>query len=146
MFKATVLSTLSFLISVSTLSAQSLLPHQKAANDALQSQLSKEGKDCPGAHSNYEDKVCIAEVASQTEKDFSTFYVNLRELLDPANQKGLEEAQAKWLLYRDATCAAIDELFRQGTAREGMVARCKIQVTRSRMKDLDAIYNLPLHH
>ncbi len=125
---------------------RSPLPHQKAANDALQLQLSKEGKDCLDVRNNYGDMVCMAEVATQTEKDFSTFYENLKAILDQPNQKNLEDAQTKWVVYRHATCQAIDEFFRQGTARVGMVERCEIQVTRSRMKDLDAIYNLPLHH
>lgn len=125
---------------------QSQLPRQKAANDALQSQLSKEGKDCASPSNNYEDKVCIGEVQQQTEKDFSTFYVNLRAILDESSEKNLEDGQAKWVAYRDVTCQAIDDFFREGTARAGKVARCKIQLTRSRMKDLDEIYYLPLHH
>jgi uncharacterized protein YecT (DUF1311 family) len=126
--------------------AQTPLQHQKAANEALQSQLSKERKDCLEARDNYEDKVCISQVAQQTESDFATFYQNLKELLDSTGQTSLEQAQQEWIVYRDRTCKAIDEFLRDGSARVGMVARCEIQLARSRMKDLDAIYNLPLHH
>lgn len=148
MFKAAILPAICTLICLLSVNAQSLPTHQKAANDALQSQFSQEGKDCQDARNNYEDEFCITEIATQTEKDFSIFYENLEAILNlnPTNQKNLEDAQAKWVVYRDATCQAIDNFFQQGTARVGMVARCEIQVTRSRMKDLDAIYNLPLHH
>lgn len=91
-------------------------------------------------------KFASAKCSSQTEKDFSTFYENLRAILDESSQKNLQDGQAKWVAYRDITCQAIDDLFREGTARAGKVARCKIQLTRSRMKDLDAIYYLPLHN
>jgi uncharacterized protein YecT (DUF1311 family) len=146
MFKTPILSGICTLVCLLPVSAQSLLPHQRAANDALQLRLSKEGNDCLDVRNNNGDTFCITEVATQTDKDFSTFYENLKAILDQPNQKNLEDAQTKWVVYRDATCQAIDEFFRQGTARVGMVARCKIHVIRSRMKDLDAIYNLPLHH
>jgi uncharacterized protein YecT (DUF1311 family) len=102
--------------------------------------------DCLEARDNYEDKVCISQVAQQTENDFATFYQNLKELLDSTSQTSLEQAQQEWIVYRDRTCKAIDEFLRDGSARVGLVTRCEIQLSRSRMKDLDAIYNLPLHH
>jgi uncharacterized protein YecT (DUF1311 family) len=126
--------------------AQSPLQHQKAANDALQSQVSKEGKDCLDAKDNYQDKVCISEVFRQTDKDFAVFYDNLKQLLDSTSGINLEQAQQHWLAYREKSCHAIDEFFRDGSARGGLATRCQIQLTRSRMKDLDSLYSLPLHH
>lgn len=134
------------MLSSSAASAQSPIQHQKNANQALQSQLSKEGKDCPEARTNLEDKVCIGQVKQQTEQDFATFFGNLKELLDSTGQANLEDAQQAWLAYRQKSCTAIESLFQGGTGRLGFEARCEIQLTRSRMKDLDAIYNLPLHH
>jgi uncharacterized protein YecT (DUF1311 family) len=129
-----------------TASAQSPEQYQKAANEALHSQLSQEGKDCLNARNNVDDKICINQVAQQTDRDFETFYQNLKQLLDRTAQTSLEQAQQEWMVYRDRSCDAVDQFFRDGTARVGMVARCEIQLERSRMKDLDAIYSLPLHH
>ena len=139
---ACLICTLSFVL----IAAQSPLQHQKAANDALRSQLSKEGKDCPDARDNTEDKLCISEVSQQTDKDFAIFYEHLKQLLDSVSRANLEQAQQQWLLYRDKSCSAIDEFFRDGSARVGLTTRCGIQLTRSRMKDLDSLYALPLHH
>ena len=146
MAKFSILPLIWFLSLAGSANAQTALEPQKAANDVLRSQLSKEGKDCQDARDNFEDKACISLAAQQTETDFAVFYQNLKELLDASGQSNLEEAQRTWTPYRDATCKAIDEFFREGSARVGLVTRCRIQLTRSRMKDLDAIYNLPLHH
>jgi uncharacterized protein YecT (DUF1311 family) len=121
-------------------------PVSKSRERALTSQLQKEGKDCIGATDNLSDRACISEVAQQTEKNLTTFYQNLRALLDSANRNNLERAQQQWLAYRTSSCNAIGELFHGGSARPGLIARCEIQLARSRMKDLHALYNLPLHH
>jgi uncharacterized protein YecT (DUF1311 family) len=146
MVRISILCAFSMLSLAPAAPAQSPLQHQKAANEALRSQLSKEGKDCAQARDNSEDKACIGEALQQTEKEFGVFYDNLEELLDSASRTNLEQAQQQWLGYRRKSCSAIDEFFREGSARAGMTTRCEIQLTRSRMKDLDALYNLPLHH
>jgi uncharacterized protein YecT (DUF1311 family) len=146
MARISILWIFSMLSLVPAATAQSPLQHQKAANEALRSQLSKEGKDCQEARDNSEDKACIGEVLQQTERDFGVFYDNLEALLDSPGRANLEQAQREWLGYRQKSCSAIDEFFREGSARAGMTTRCEIQLTRSRMKDLDALYNLPLHH
>jgi uncharacterized protein YecT (DUF1311 family) len=127
-------------------SAQSPLQYQKAANDALASQLQREGKDCRDSRDTTTDNQCIGQAASQTEKDFMTFYQNLKALLDEQARKDLEQAEQDWLSYRKKSCDAINQFFRDGSARFALVTRCEIQLTRSRMKDLDYLYNLPLHH
>jgi uncharacterized protein YecT (DUF1311 family) len=128
--------------------AQSPAQYQKAASAALQSQLSREGKDCPGAHTTYDDNMCIGKVVEATHSDFDTFYRNLQLLLavDSANANKLTQAQEQWLQYRKQTCDAIDELYRGGTIRPSAVMRCDIQITRSRMRDLDSIYYTVLHN
>jgi uncharacterized protein YecT (DUF1311 family) len=63
-----------------------------------------------------------------------------------AGRQSLDDAQSEWLAYRQKTCGAIELFFAGGSGQAGFVARCQIQLTRSRMKDLDAIYNFPLHH
>ena len=145
MIKTLVMCMLSILPFAFKAGAQSPQQYQKAANEALRSQLSQEGKDCSDARNNADDKLCISQVARQTESDFNTFYRNLKLLLDSDGQSNLEQAQQDWIIYRDRSCKAIDQFFRDGTARVGMVARCEIQLQRSRMKDLRSIYSLPLH-
>jgi len=131
----------------SLISGRAQSPAQQAQNNAkqaLQSQLSKEGKDCSDARNNLDDKLCITQVSQQTEQDMATFYQNLKQII--GSPPDLEEAQQAWLVYRQKSCGAIGSFFEGGTGQVGFEARCDIQLTRSRMKDLDAIYNLPLHH
>jgi uncharacterized protein YecT (DUF1311 family) len=121
--------------------------HQKAAQAALNSQESKEGKDCPGADTAYAANMCLGKVSEETQKDFDQFYKNLLALLDDAAsaQEKLEQAQDQWEQYRTKTCDAIDELYKGGTIRPSANMECYIKLARSRMRDLDYLYNGALH-
>jgi uncharacterized protein YecT (DUF1311 family) len=122
--------------------------YQDAAQTALQSQLSKEGKECAEAANTYEQNLCLDKAESRTEHDFDVFYQNLLALLngESADQQKLKEAQAQWTQYKDKTCDAIDALYKGGTIRSLAVMRCEIEITRSRMRDLDYLYETILHH
>ena len=73
MTTASILPLSVLLLLLVTARAQTSLELQKAANQALQSQLSKEGKDCPQAHDNSEDQACISLVVQGNERDLATF-------------------------------------------------------------------------
>jgi len=66
--------------------------------------------------------------------------------VDPPSLQTLEDSQAAWTDYQQKACHAIDTLFRDGTILPSAGMGCVIQLTRSRMRDLNAVYNLPLRH
>jgi uncharacterized protein YecT (DUF1311 family) len=123
--------------------------HQKAALAALTREQAKGGRDCPGAATTYDVNICLSNVADETEKNFNDFYKHLFVLLegeDNGPQEKLDDAEAQWLEYRKQSCAAIHELYKGGTIRPSAEMRCAISLTRSRMRDLAELYDIPLHN
>ncbi len=129
---------------------QAQLPasYQKSAQTALQSQVSQIGKDCPDAKTTIEENACILAVGKKTKADFEVFYASLRALLsqnaDAVSQ--LAGSQDQWERYAQKACNAIDSFSQGGTVRFSAVERCQIQLTRSRLQDLNALYETTLHH
>jgi uncharacterized protein YecT (DUF1311 family) len=121
--------------------------YRKGAHAALLSQMSKEGKDCVGADTTYAANICLGKVSEETQKDFDQFYKNLVALLDNAEsaQEKLEEAQDQWEQYRTKTCDAVDETHKGGSIRPSANMECYIRLARSRMRDLDFLYEGALH-
>jgi len=131
-----------------TLPAQSPQSDQTKAQAALHSQVSQIGKDCPGAKNTVEENICIATVEQQTKSDFAVFYGSLRSLLRQTAEakEQLDSSQEEWEHYAQRACDAVDSFYKGGTIRTSAVASCRIQLRRSRMQDLDALYYMPLHH
>jgi uncharacterized protein YecT (DUF1311 family) len=144
---AVLFTLFSFLVARSGSTAQGPAQLQAAARAALQSQMSQEGKDCPDARTQYDQNTCIGQVLAATNHDFEIFYQNLLFQLapNPSNQENLKRAQKQWEAYREDTCNAIDELYKGGTIRSSAVTGCEVQLTRSRMRDLNNIYATVLH-
>lgn len=120
-------------------------PHVATAVAALRNEQAKEGQDCKNARSQYEDNVCTAEVAKAADKNMTVFYDNLKALLSPESQEALHESQAAWLEYRSKACGAVYEFHKSGSIRYAEQARCETGLTRERMRDLDYLYEGPLH-
>ena len=128
--------------------AQAPERYQKAAQAALQAQISREGKDCLDARTTADENNCLANAATMTQHDFDAFYGNLLSLLgsESANQQKLDEAQVQWVRYRDKTCEAIGYLYSGGSIQSSAITRCRIELIRSRMHDLDSVYHTILHN
>jgi uncharacterized protein YecT (DUF1311 family) len=137
-----------FLLDLSQLPAQQPASDQRKAAEALHAQVSQIGKDCPNAKNTMEENSCISTVGQQTRNDFGIFYGSLRSLVSKSADAvaQLDSSQQEWERYEQKACDAIDSFYRGGTIRTSAVASCGIQLTRSRMQDLDALYYMPLHH
>ncbi|HEX4133005.1 MAG TPA: lysozyme inhibitor LprI family protein [Bryobacteraceae bacterium] len=128
--------------------AQSPTSDQNKAQAALHSQVSRIGKDCPDAKTTAEENSCISIVEQQTRTDFAAFYGSLHSLLqrspdDAVSQ--LDSPQEEWEHYAQKACDAVDSFYRGATIRPSGVTTCRIQLTRSRMRDLDVLYYTTLH-
>ncbi len=86
-------------------------------------------------------------VEQQTRTDFAAFYQSLHSLLQPSGEaiSQLDSSQELWEHYAQKACEAVDSFYHDGTIRFSEVAKCRIQLTRSRMQDLDVLYFTVLH-
>ena len=121
--------------------------YQKVAAKAFQFEISQIRRDCPNADTTFEENICLGSVDETTQRNFRTFYSSLRNLLNPASDavQQLDSSQAKWEKYSTSACHAVYAVYRDGTIRNAKAVGCRIQLTRSRMQDLDALYDTVLH-
>lgn len=136
-----------FVLTLSPVQGQDPASYQKKAAVALQYEVGQTGKDCSNAKNTLETNGCLMGVAEKTENNFHLFYESLRGLLNPSPEAAteLDSSQALWKKYSKSACDAIDTFYRSGTIRISAVTGCRIQLTRSRMQDLDLLYNDTLH-
>jgi uncharacterized protein YecT (DUF1311 family) len=136
------------LVLQSQLDAQMQGALQEKAKTALQSQISQIGKDCPDAKTAIEENTCVLAVGKRTDADFRTFYESLRALLSSNTEavNRLDASQQLWVAYRQKSCEGVEAVTGGGTNHFSSSERCRIQLMRSRMADLNALYDTTLHH
>ena len=116
---------------------------QKAANAAFAAEQARVGKDCISAHNQREDTACALDAADTTERNLSSFYTALQGIV---GSDALRDSQRAWLNYRKKQCDAIYAFFKGGTIAPSARTRCEIELARSRMRDLDELFDVQLHH
>jgi uncharacterized protein YecT (DUF1311 family) len=128
------------------LRGQDAASDQKTAAAALQFEAAQIGNDCGNAK-NTEINSCLTTVAEKTQSNFRVFYGSLRSLLKPGSDAAqqLDSSQAQWEKYSSSACGAVDSFYRSGSIRIAAVTGCHIQLMRSRMQDLNALYITVLH-
>ncbi len=119
--------------------------HVDAAAAALRAEQAEEGRHC-AAQNQYEDNICSAQSAEAADRNLAVFYQNLKAILAGEAQHTLQASQDAWLDYRKKTCDAVFAFYRDGTIRNAAQARCHTRLTSERMRDLDYLYEGPLHH
>lgn len=115
---------------------------QKAAKAAFETEMARIGKDCAKAKTQRDENICQSDAATATERNFDAFYRSLENIVGSGR---LRESQQAWVDYRNKQCDAIFEFWRPGTVAPSAEMRCKIELMRSRMRDLDSLYETPLH-
>jgi uncharacterized protein YecT (DUF1311 family) len=81
--------------------------------------------------------------ADTTIQNYQRFLSALETIVARSTVLASENA---WLRYRTAQCDAVFDFFRPGTKAGAARERCEISVTRSHMRELDDLFELPLHH
>jgi uncharacterized protein YecT (DUF1311 family) len=129
------------------LRAQDASSYQRRAAAALQFEIAQIGKDCGNPKNTLDINNCLMTVAEKTQSNYRTFYASLRTLLKAGSEAALqlEKSQAQWEMYSTSACDAVDTFYRSGTIRVAAVTGCNIQLTRSRMQDLNVLYETVLH-
>lgn len=136
-----------FALMLCPLRGEDAASYQKTAATALQFEIAQIGKDCGNAKNTLEINSCLVSVAEKTQSNFRVFYGSLRSLLKPGLDAAqqLDASQAQWEKYSTSACDAVDNFYRSGSIRIAAVTGCRIQLTRSRMQDLNALYGTVLH-
>jgi hypothetical protein len=57
-----------------------------------------------------------------------------------------DAAESAWQKYKKAQCTAAYDLFKGGTAAGPEAGVCWLRLTRSHMRELEAVYHMPLHN
>lgn len=116
---------------------------QKAAKVAFDAEMLRIGKDCTKVKTQRDENICQSDAETATERNFDAFYGALESIVGGGR---LRDSQQAWVDYRNRQCDAIFEFWRSGTIAPSAEMRCKIELMRSRMRDLDSLYETPLHH
>lgn len=96
---------------------------------------------CKDAKSLEQSNTCMEEAAATTKRDFNRYFAKLAASVgDDKAKSGLRLAQDRWTEYRDKSCAAAFDFYSSGVMRAIMERTCEIQLTRSRLHDLEVIY------
>lgn len=100
------------------------------------------GELCKDTKSLQESNDCMEQAAVNVRREFNRYFAKLTESIKDEKAKGeLRLAQDRWGEYKDKSCSAAFDFYASGVMRTVMEFTCEIQLTRSRMKDLDIIYH-----
>lgn len=97
---------------------------------------------CTG--NTYEVATCLAKAFKEIDAELNRVYrQSLKTVSDSYTQqdkRNLEDAQRKWIAYRDATCKAELALWGGGTGGPATYTACMIRTTKHRMEVLNEAY------
>ncbi len=117
------------------------------AKAALARELERENAgDCKGIEHTNDLNICIGEAAGTTQANYKTFATALRSLFDPESAKAFDLAKSAWNNYCQLQVTAAHNLFRGGSAATYTGVNAAILLIRSHMRELEAVYRLPLNN
>lgn len=143
---------------------------QQQAKAAFDREMARQkAGDCPHARSTYDENLCLGKAIHTTLANYQSFSGALRSLLGQKNPmmgaslgdmigptgkpltaeqmtKEFDQVEAGWETYRKAQCSAAYDFFKGGTIAPSMGELCELKLIRSRMADLNSIYDMALHH
>lgn len=114
---------------------------QRVAARVLAAELAR--PICDRTQNQFEQNMCIGPAVDTTNRNLAAFVTALETIV---GQKAVQESQKAWLDYRKSQCDAVFELISPGTRAAAAQGLCEISLARSRMRDLDDIFDVPLHH
>lgn len=98
--------------------------------------------DCNNAITTLDINRCMSLELEKVESTMETYLSKSKERHkeDNVSSKSIEKSQDIWLKYRESHCNAIYDTWREGTIRNSMFIRCKIDLTQKRTKELWSYY------
>jgi uncharacterized protein YecT (DUF1311 family) len=103
--------------------------------------------DCPDAKTTLDAINCYEKLADETDdrvKELVQKILNLKP--DEKLRAGFQQAQESWEKYREQSCTQIWNFWNPGTIKNPESVRCRVILNRQRIKFLQDMYEVPLHH
>lgn len=142
---------------------------QQQADSAFKREMArKKAGDCPNARTTYAEETCLGNAIKDSEANYQSFSGAIRALLGQKNPlvtnteafvgpsgkplsaeslvKEFDQAETAWQTYRKTQCSAAYDLFKGGSIAPVMEEICELGLIRSRMTDLNSIYDMTLRH
>lgn len=91
----------------------------------------------------YDTGQCLVAVKGKVDAELDDTYRKALQRWDQSPPRSkLQEAQGRWLSYRDANCDAEEATYDHGTMGPNASALCRIRLTRQRIEEIRLIYLL----
>jgi uncharacterized protein YecT (DUF1311 family) len=116
---------------------------QQIAKSAFDAEMARVGRDCLTAQNQREENSCQQAAESTTARNYAAFSTAVEAIIGDTIWRKANDA---WTLYRKRQCDAVFDFYSPGTIAPSARSRCMVEVTRSRMRDLNSLYETPLHH
>jgi uncharacterized protein YecT (DUF1311 family) len=138
---------------------------QSQAKAAYEREMAREkAGDCPNADNTRANVECLGNEISTTTANFKAFTGAIRSVLNlegvdakdtmlgPTGQtpsreevlRAFDDASSAWDKYSKAQCDAIYGLYKGGTYTNVAGEGCQLMLLRSRMREMNALYDGPL--
>jgi uncharacterized protein YecT (DUF1311 family) len=97
---------------------------------------------CPGARTTVEMNACVTAEIQAADRALNRYLAEARRVVTdrPTVLAALDRSQTAWLAFRDAECAAVYELYVEGSARGAIGGGCRLGFTRRRTHQLWRTY------
>ncbi|RYV01964.1 hypothetical protein SOPP22_11995 [Shewanella sp. OPT22] len=98
--------------------------------------------DCDKAWTTIDINRCMSKDLNVAEQKMDKYLSKSKERYseDSVILKSIDEAQNKWLEYRNSHCGSVYDVWRDGTIRGAMSLGCKLELTHQRTKVIWAAY------
>lgn len=109
----------------------------------LASFLSAQDDESKCCCTTYDTSVCLSKVRDRVNAKLNATYrqaSNMTKRFGSVNVQNLNEAERKWIAYRDAACKAECGLWQGGSGGPNAHTVCMIRVTKQRITDLENAY------
>lgn len=116
---------------------------QRVAKSAFDAEMARVGVDCPTAQSQREENACQQAAERRTTRNYAAFASAVESVV---GDTAWHKADQAWTSYRKSQCDAVFDFYRPGTIAPSARSRCMMELTRSRMRDLNTLFDTPLHH
>jgi uncharacterized protein YecT (DUF1311 family) len=111
---------------------------------AVAASTTSHSASCWGNGNTADITECFVGSASKADVELNRLYQKISLVLDPANLRQLQEAERRWIAYRDANCKAERSLWEGGTGANPAYWACIDDETKHRLDYLQTTYRLRL--
>ena len=116
---------------------------QRVAEQIFAAEMARTGRICVGATTQRDENACIRYATDTTDRNLASFVDALETIV---GRPAVRDSEKAWLEYRSTQCQAVFDLFRPGTMAGAAQVRCEMRLARSRMRDLNELFETSLHH